>query len=234
MASISSGSSTSSHGGILRFPLVTESTKRAWALRGKSRRLIAHCGLRIPPCRVLEVRPRFQNKLMHILVEITGKCEAVAPSAARAARAASGHAAVPQRSVMNSRRLNRNSPAANSEHFNSHTSCLNHRHCLSLTQNFFDATCTPLRVRIMTQSAASKALDTSVRKLSCILCLCEDVRMTSTGNDNRLDAQDPTRLRLLPLWPDLVISRSRNVHVVDLRQRFQRTDFVEADHGMSG
>src|SRR5262249_34872359 len=28
-------------------PLVTESTKRAWALRGKSRRLIAHCGLRI-------------------------------------------------------------------------------------------------------------------------------------------------------------------------------------------
>src|SRR5215831_2443512 len=39
-ASISSGSSTSSHGGILRFPLVTESTKRAWALRGKSRRLI--------------------------------------------------------------------------------------------------------------------------------------------------------------------------------------------------
>src|SRR5215831_460985 len=46
-ASISSGSSTSSHGGILRFPLVTESTKRAWALHGKSRRLIAHCGLRI-------------------------------------------------------------------------------------------------------------------------------------------------------------------------------------------
>src|SRR5262245_1018098 len=67
--------------------------------------------------------------------------------------------------------------------------------------------------------AASKALDTSVRKLSCILCLCEDVRMTSTGNDNRLDAQDPTRRRLLPLWPDLVVSRSRNVHVVDLRQR---------------
>src|SRR2546429_3869584 len=46
-ASISSGSSRSSHGGILRFPLVTESTKRVWALRGKSRRLIAHCGLRI-------------------------------------------------------------------------------------------------------------------------------------------------------------------------------------------
>src|SRR5262249_949179 len=112
--------------------------------------------------------------------------------------------------------------------------CLNHRHCLSLTQNFFDATCTPLTVRIMTQSAAAKALETSVRKLSCILCLCEDVRMTSTGNDDRLDAQDPTRRRLLPLWPDLVVSRSRNVHVVDLRQRFQRTDFVEADHGMSG
>jgi hypothetical protein len=119
-------------------------------------------------------------------------------------------------------------------HSNSHTSCLNHRHCLSLTQNFFDATCTPLRVRIMTQSAASKALDTSVHKLGCILCLCEDVRMTSTGNDDRLDAQDPTRLLLLPLWPDLVVSRSRNVQVVDLRQRFQRTDFVEADHGMSG
>src|SRR6516164_5458509 len=80
---------------------------------------------------------------------------------------------------------------------------------------------------------ASKALDTSVRKLSCIY-LCEDVRMTSTGNDDRLDAQDPTRRRLLPLWPDLVVSRSRNVHVVDLRQRFQRTDFVKADHGMSG
>src|SRR5215472_5974251 len=28
--------------------------------------------------------------------------------------------------------------------------------------------------------------------------------------------------------PDLLVSRSRNVHVVDLRQRFQRTDFVEA------
>src|SRR5262249_4563945 len=82
----------------------------------------------------------------------------------------------------------------------------------------------------MTQSAASKALDTSVRKLSCILCLCEDVRMASTRNDDRLDAQDPTCRRLLPLWPDLVVSRSRNVHAVDLRQRFQRTDFVEADH----
>src|SRR6516165_7503591 len=111
---------------------------------------------------------------------------------------------------------------------------LNHRHCLSLTQNFFDATYTPLRVRIMTQSAASKALDTSVRKLSCIRCLCEDVRMASTRNDDRLDAQEPTCRRLLPLWPDLVVSRSRNIHVVDLRQRFQRTDFVEADHGMSG
>src|SRR5262249_8031583 len=84
------------------------------------------------------------------------------------------------------------------------------------------------------QPCSSKALDTSVRKLSCILCLCEDVRMTSTGNDDGLDAQDPARLRLLPLWPDLVVSRSRNVHVVDLRQRFQRTNFVEADHGMSG
>src|SRR6516165_4557086 len=81
----------------------------------------------------------------------------------------------------------------------------------------------------MTQSAASKALDTSVHKLSCILCLCEDVRMTSTGNNDRLDAQDPTRRQLLPLWPDLVVSGSRNVYVVDLRQRFQRTDFVEAD-----
>src|SRR5262249_8747975 len=88
-------------------------------------------------------------------------------------------------------------------------------------------------MRIMTQSAASKALDTSVRKLSCILCLCADVRMAGTRNDDRLDAQDPTCRRLLPLWPDLVVSRSRNVHVVDLRQRFQRTDFVEADHGMS-
>src|SRR5262249_9039304 len=88
--------------------------------------------------------------------------------------------------------------------------------------------------RIITQSAASKALDTSVRKLSCLLCLCEDVRMTSAGNDDRLDAQDPTRRRLLPLWPNLVVSRSRDVHVVDLRQRFQRTDFVEADHDMSG
>src|SRR5258708_8713362 len=82
--------------------------------------------------------------------------------------------------------------------------------------------------------SASKALDTSVRKLSCILCLCEDVRMASTRNDDRLDAQDLTCRRLLPLWPDLVVSRSRNVHVIDLRQRFQRTDFVEADHGMSG
>src|SRR5215831_1160211 len=89
-------------------------------------------------------------------------------------------------------------------------------------------------MRIMTQSAASKALDTNVRKLNCILCLCEDVRMASTRNDDRLDAQDSTCRRLLPLWPDLVVSRSRNVHVVDLRQRFQRTDFVEADHGMSG
>ena len=86
----------------------------------------------------------------------------------------------------------------------------------------------------MTQSVASKALDTSVRKLSCILCLCEDVRMASTRNDDRLDAQDPTRRRLLPLWPDLLVSRARNVHVVDVRQRFQRTDFVKADHGMSG
>src|SRR5262249_30216710 len=115
-----------------------------------------------------------------------------------------------------------------------HPSCPHHRHCLSLTQNFFGATCTPLKVRIMTQSAASKALDTSVRKLSRIICLCEDVRMTSTGNDDGLDTQDPTRRRLLPLWPNLVVSRSRNVHIVDLRQRVQRTDFVEADHGMSG
>src|SRR5262249_37783970 len=84
------------------------------------------------------------------------------------------------------------------------------------------------------QPCSSKALDTCVRNLSCILCLCEDVRMTSTGHDDRLDAQDPARLRLLPLWPDLVVSRSRNVHIVDLRQRFQRTNFVEADHGMSG
>src|SRR6516165_6198324 len=78
--------------------------------------------------------------------------------------------------------------------------------------------CTPLRVRIMTQSAALKTLDTSVRKLSRILS--EDVRMTGTRNDDRLDAQDPTRRRLLPLWPDLVVSRARNVHGVDLRQRF--------------
>src|SRR5262249_24467438 len=87
-------------------------------------------------------------------------------------------------------------------------------------------------MRIMTQSAASKALDTSVRKLSCILC--ENVRMASTRNDDRLAAQDPTSRRLLPLWPDLLVSGSRNVHVVDLRQRFQPRDFVEADHGMSG
>src|SRR5215469_811680 len=84
------------------------------------------------------------------------------------------------------------------------------------------------------KAAASKALDTSVRKLSCICCLCEDVRMASTRNDDRLDAQEPTCRRLLPLWPDLIVSRSRNIHVVDLRQRFQRTDFVEADHGVSG
>src|SRR5262249_5998883 len=84
----------------------------------------------------------------------------------------------------------------------------------------------------MTQSAASKALDTSVRKLSRILC--EHVRMAGTRNDNWLDAQDQTPRRLLPLWPDLAVSRARNVHVVDLRQRFQRTNFVEADHGMSG
>ncbi len=71
----------------------------------------------------------------------------------------------------------------------------------------------------------SKALDTSVRKLSRILC--EDVRVAGTRNDDRLDAQDPTCRRLLPLWPDLVVSRARNVHVVDLRQRFQRTDFIE-------
>jgi hypothetical protein len=71
--------------------------------------------------------------------------------------------------------------------------------------------------------AASKALDTSVRNLSRILL--EDVRMTGTRNDDRLDAQDPTCRRLLPLWPDLVVSRARNVHVVDRRQRFQRTDF---------
>jgi len=37
-------------------------------------------------------------------------------------------------------------------------------------------------------AAASKALDTNVRKLSCILCLCEDVRMASIRNDDRLDA----------------------------------------------
>src|SRR5262245_3391108 len=80
--------------------------------------------------------------------------------------------------------------------------------------------------------AELKVLDTSVRKLSRMLW--EDVRMAGTRNDDRLDAQDPTRRRLLPLWPDLVVSRARNVHVVDLRQRFQRTDFVEADHGMSG
>src|SRR5215469_17784877 len=35
------------------------------------------------------------------------------------------------------------------------------------------------------------------------------------------------------MWPDLVVVRARYVHVVDLRQRFQRTDFVEADHSMS-
>ena len=71
-----------------------------------------------------------------------------------------------------------------------------------MSQNLFDASCTPLRVRIITQSAASKALNTSVRKLSCILCICEDVRMASTRNDDRLDAQEPTCRRLLPLWPD--------------------------------
>ena len=58
----------------------------------------------------------------------------------------------------------------------------------------------------MIQSAASKALDTDVRKLCRILFLCEDVRMASAGNDNRLDAQDPTCRWLLPLWPDLVVS----------------------------
>src|SRR5581483_5489352 len=40
--------------------------------------------------------------------------------------------------------------------------------------------------------------------------------------------------RLLPLRSDLVVSRARNVYALDLRQRFQRTDFVEADHDMSG
>jgi hypothetical protein len=48
-----------------------------------------------------------------------------------------------------------------------------------------------------------QALDASVRKRSRILSV--DVRMAGTGNYNRLNAQDPTRRRLLPLWPDLVV-----------------------------
>src|SRR5262249_2818459 len=79
-------------------------------------------------------------------------------------------------------------------------------------------------------SVSSKALDTCVRKLSCIFCI--DVSMAGTGNDHRLDSQVAPRRRLLPLWPNLVVSRARNAYDVDLRQRFQRTDFVEADHGM--
>jgi hypothetical protein len=56
----------------------------------------------------------------------------------------------------------------------------------------------------MTRSVPSKALDTCVRKLSCIFCV--DVRMAGTGNDHRLDAQVTPRRRLLPLWPNLVVS----------------------------
>ena len=50
----------------------------------------------------------------------------------------------------------------------------------------------------------SKALDTCVRKLSCIFCV--DVRMAGTQNSYRLDAQVTPRRRLLPLWPNLVVS----------------------------
>jgi hypothetical protein len=45
--SISEGSSTSSHGGMLRLPLITESTNRSWPSRGNVRRSNAHCGLRM-------------------------------------------------------------------------------------------------------------------------------------------------------------------------------------------
>jgi hypothetical protein len=45
--SISEGSSPSSHGGMLRLPLLTESTNRSWPLRGNIRRSKAHCGLRM-------------------------------------------------------------------------------------------------------------------------------------------------------------------------------------------
>jgi hypothetical protein len=60
-----------------------------------------------------------------------------------------------------------------------------------------------------------------------------NVGMPGTRDDDRLDAQDPTRRRLLPLWPNLVVSRARHVYVVDLRQRFEGTDFVETNHEMS-
>src|SRR5262249_24579893 len=70
------------------------------------------------------------------------------------------------------------------------------------------------------------------RKLSGIFCV-DDVPMAGTRNDHRLDAQVTPRRRLLPLWPNLVVSRARNAYGINLRQRFQRTDFVEADQGMS-
>lgn len=46
------------------------------------------------------------------------------------------------------------------------------------------------RVWIMTQSVPSKPLDTYIREVSRIPC--DDVRMSGTGNDDRLDAQDST------------------------------------------
>src|ERR1700749_1204769 len=79
-ASISSGSSRSSHGGILRFPLATESTKRAWALLGKSRRLIAHCGLRIRvPWQVAQWRA---NRAAPFVICSGGNCGTLSCAAA--------------------------------------------------------------------------------------------------------------------------------------------------------
>ena len=54
--------------------------------------------------------------------------------------------------------------------------------------------------------------------------------MAGTSDDDPLGAEDPTRRRLLPLGPDLVVRVAGNVHVLDRRHLLERTNLIEVRH----